>query len=455
MEKEQYMSVDIGSQQYDRMLRTPIPKLIVSMAAPSIGSHLISVIYNTADTYFVSQISTSASAAVGVSFALMSLIQSLGFGLGMGCGSLVSRRLGEQKTEEAECYAASAFLATLVVGILIEIFGLLWLEPLMRLLGATDTILPHACAYAKYILLGAPIMCTSFIFNCVLRSEGAAKLALVGITIGGFLNMALDPLLIFRFGMGTAGAALATLISQCVSFVLLAGMFFRGKSIVRLRPRAISWKLTTYLEIFTTGFPTICRQGLASVASACLNASAAVYGDAAVAAISIANRLYLLVKTVISGLGQGFQPVAGYNYGAGDYVRTKKAFSFTVKLGSALCILFAAGLAVFAEPIIRWFRNDPAVIEIGRVSLLYCCAVIPFMAYSTFVNQMLQSLGRRIPATFLASCRQGIFFLPLIYLLPPVLHLTGVQLAQPCADLLTFFISIPFQIWFFHKVLNR
>ena len=420
------------------MLQTPVAKLILSLAAPTVASQLISIIYNTADTYFVSQISTSASAAVGVVFSLQSIIQAYGFGVAMGAGSLISLRLGEKKDRDANMYATSGFLAEFVGGLLMLVFGLLYLEPLIRVLGATETMLPHACAYGRIILMGAPIMCSSFILNCILRAEGAAVASMIGLCSGGILNIALDPLLIFTFGMGTAGAAVATVISQCVSFLVLAVAFLRGRSIVHLRPKYISRSPRDYVQILAVGFPTIARQGMASLASA----------------LTISNKIYLLVRNVIIGIGQGFQPVAGYNYGAGDRKRTRQAFIFATKLGTVICILAAAIIAAFAGPIIGWFRADPEVIAIGRLALLYVCAVMPFMAYSTFVNQLYQCLGYKLPATVLASLRQGICYLPLIFLLPHFLGLQGVQMTQPGSDLLTFFICIPFQIVFFRKHLR-
>ena len=443
-----------SEEQHRRMLQTPVPRLILSLAAPTVASQLISIIYNTADTFFVSQISTSASAAVGVVFSLQSIIQAYGFGVAMGAGSLISLRLGEKKDRDANMYATSGFLAEFVGGLLMLVFGLLYLEPLIRALGATETMLPHACAYGRIILMGAPIMCGSFILNCILRAEGAAVASMIGLCSGGILNIALDPLLIFTFGMGTAGAAVATVASQCVSFLVLAVAFLRGRSIVHLRPKYISCSPRDYVQILAVGFPTIARQGMASLASALMNIQGAVYGDAAVAALTISNKIYLLVRNVMIGIGQGFQPVAGYNYGAGDRKRTRQAFIFATKLGTVICILAAAIIAAFAEPIIGWFRADPEVIAIGRVALLYACAVMPFMAYSTFVNQLYQCLGYKLPATVLASLRQGICYLPLIFILPHFLGLQGVQMTQPGSDLLTFFICIPFQIVFFRKHLR-
>lgn len=441
------------------MIETPIPRLVSTLAVPTVISQLITVIYNTADTYFVSHIDTSASAAVGVAFALQSFIQAFGFGLSMGCSSLVSRKLGEKDDASAETYANSAVFAAIVMGFVLLGTGLSLLVPLMRLLGATETILPYACDYTRYILLGAPIMCVSFVLNNILRAEGEANLSMIGLCSGGIINIALDPLFIFKLGLGISGAAIATVISQTVSLIVLLAIFRSGRSIIKLRPKAVSRRIGDYWQLIKIGFPTICRQGMASVASALLNRGAALcggeYADASVAAVTIANKVYMLVRSIIIGIGQGFQPVAGYNYGARIMSRVKKAFWFSTAVGTAVAVTAALTIGLNTEAVMLWFRDDPKVIEIGSLALRFACAVMPLMAYSTFVNQLYQCLGFSVCASILASCRQGIFFIPIVLLLPKAIGLTGIQMAQPAADLMTFIISVPFQIFFFRRVLNK
>ncbi|MEA4966374.1 MAG: MATE family efflux transporter [Oscillospiraceae bacterium] len=443
-----------SEDQHRRMTKTPIPRLVLSMAAPTVASQMVSVVYNTADTWFVSQIGTSAAAAVGVVFSLMSIIQAFGFGFGMGASSLISRQLGARDDEAANRYGNSAFCAALLFGFLLLAGGLLCLDNLLRVLGSTETVLPYARDYARYILLGAPIMCASFVLSNILRAEGEAVLSMWGLCTGGLLNLGLDPLLIFGLRMGIGGAAVATVASQCVSFLILLGAFLRGKSIVRLGPQWVSRDIRDYLRIIRIGLPTICRQGMASLAAALMNIQASPYGDAALAAITISNKVYLLVRNLVIGIGQGFQPVAGYNYGAGNRGRVREAFRFATLLGTAVCVAAAAALAVGAETVLLWFRDDPAVVEIGAKALRFACFVLPFMAYSTYVNQLYQCLGFSKQATFLACCRQGVFYLPLIFLLPWLLGLTGVQMTQPASDFLTFLISVPFQIHFYRRRLS-
>lgn len=436
------------------MTQKSVPALLAELCVPTVATQLVSIVYNTADTFFVSKIDNSASAAVGAAFALQSAIQALGFGFGMGASSLISRKLGAKDNEEANRVGSSALAGAFLTGVLITVFGLLFLSPLMTLLGSTPTMLPYACDYARYVIIAAPVMCCSFILNSVLRSEGDATFSMIGLCAGSVINIGLDPLLIFRFDMGIAGAAIATAVSQLISLVILSIPYLRGRTIIKLKLRYVSKKPRTYYDILSTGFPTICRQGLASVATTLLNRAAGVYGDVAVAGVTLANKVYLLVRNVILGIGQGFQPIAGYNYGAGDRRRVREVFRDAVIIGSVICVLAAVFIGLFPGTVISWFRDDPDVIEIGSRALRYACIVMPLMAYSTFVNQLYQVLGFRWQATFLASCRQGVFYIPLALILPRILELTGVQMIQAGADLLTFVICIPFQIVFYSKYLS-
>lgn len=438
-------------EQYEHMTKTPIPRLVTSLAIPTTVNMLVTVIYNTADTYFVSQIDKSASAAVGMVYTLMVLIQATGYALGVGSGSLISRKLGEKNGDAADLYASSAFFAALAVGAVVGWGCLALLEPLLRLLRCTDTMMPHAIPYAKYILLAAPISCASFVLSNTLRAEGESRIAMWGLGAGNILNLALDPLLIFYFGMGAGGAALATAISQCVSFVALLLIFLAGKSIVRLDIRCVSRSANDYLLIVTNGLPTLCRQGLGSLASAVLNIQAVVYGDAAVSAITIANKVYVFARSLVIGIGQGFQPVAGYNYSAGYRRRAWRAFTFSSLVGTVICLLSAAAVALFAEPLMAWFSKNGEVVRIGAEMLYFFAAALPFLAVSTYVNQLYQCLGYRAAATFLASCRQGIFFLPAVLLLPLRFGCAGVEMSQAVADFITFLVSMPFLVYFYRR----
>lgn len=443
-----------NEEQRRLMLNEPVGKLLLKKAAPTVLIQLITVIYNTADTYFVAKIDTGASAAVGVVFSLMAIIQAVGGSIGMGANSLISPMLGQKRVDDASTVGTSAALMSVLAGILITVPGLLFLRPLMGLIGARGEVLPYAVDYARFILIAAPFMTASFVLNSILRAEGQAVYSMLGMISGAILNLFIDPLLIFTCNLGIAGAAIATMLGQMTSFTIMAIIFLRDRSIVRLRPKYIGKRPRVYLHIVRTGIPTLFRQGMASLSSALLNVQAAAFGAAAVAAISIANKLYMLVRHIVIGIGQGFQPIAGYCYGAKRYSRVKRVFWVATSAATVICVSIAVLVFFFREPIMTWFRDDQKVVEIGSAMLRFLCVTIPLMGFSTYVNQLYQSLGFAAGATFLASCRQGIFFVPLAFLLPHLLGLTGIEAVQAGADLLTFLISIPFLIFFFRKHLS-
>lgn len=440
-------------KQYQKMTKTPIHKLIPLMAVPTIISMLVTAIYNMADTYFVSKLGTSASGAVGILFSMMAIIQAVGFTIGMGAGSQISRLLGKKDDEYAGKVATSAVLSGIVMGILIAVIGICFLNPITRMLGATETIVPYAVDYGRYIFLATPMMITSFVLNNLLRSEGKAKYSMIGILFGGLLNIGLDPLLIFVFHMGISGAAVATAISQTISMLVLFYPYVRKKTVLYLSIKKIAPQFRVYWEIFKFGLPSLFRQGLASIASVLLNRSAAEYGDSAVAAMSIVAKVFMVLFSVLIGFGQGYQPVVGYNYGAGIYKRVREAFWFTLKVGTAVMTTFAAGTYFFAPNLIQMFlKDDMNVKEIGTMALRMQCLAMPLMALGVVSNMTFQAVGKTVAATFLTSMRQGIFFIPLILLLPGFIGILGVEIAQPIADAVTFIFCIPYMIFFLKRL---
>lgn len=441
-----------NSQQYRLMTETPIQPLVLRLAAPTVVSMLITSIYNMADTFFVGRISTSASGAVGIVASLMAVIQAIGFMLGHGSGSMISRRLGQKDEAGASRLASTSFFTALAAGVVLGVCGLAGLEPLMRLLGSTETILPHACSYGRYILMAAPVMIASLVLNNMLRYEGRASFAMVGLVTGGILNMVLDPLFIFGFGMEVGGAGLATALSQCVSFCILLSMFLRGKTVSRLSLRSVTRSPREFLLMLTTGFPSFGRQGLASIASMLLNIAARGYGDAAVAGMSIVNRIFMFILSTMLGIGQGFQPVAAYNYGAGKYKRVRAACLYTIFLGSMVVAAVSMICFVFAGPLVQLFRNDPDVVAIALPALRFQCLAILLQPACTAANMLFQSVGVSGRATFLSCCRQGICFIPLILTLPRTWGVLGLELCQPIADVLTFCISIPLLVQFLRQL---
>ena len=429
-------------EKYRQMIETPVNRLIPRLAVPTIISMLVTSIYNMADTFFVSQISTSASGAVGVMFSAMAMIQAIGFTLGMGSGNNISRALGNREEEKASQFAAVAFYTAGIIGIMILIFGTLFSRQMVYLLGATPTIAPYAQDYARYILIAAPFMMTSFVMNNILRAQGNAMFAMIGITAGGVLNMILDPILIFGFDMGISGAAIATMISQMISFCILLRQCNSRPDCIRIQISRFRPSLAVYGEILHAGLPSFCRQGLASVAAVVLNFAAGPYGDAAIAAMSIVTRFMMFINSSLIGFGQGFQPVCGFNFGAKRYDRVLEAFWFCVKVAVALLTVLGVVAFLFSRPIVTSFRReDLEVIEIGTLALRLQLLTMPFQAWVIMVNMLTQSIGYGFRASIVAMGRQGLFLIPALMILPRTLGLLGLQASQPIADMLTFVLA--------------
>ncbi len=439
--------------QYEKMTTWPIPKLVITLGVPTTISMLVTNIYNMADTYFVSELGNSASGAVGIVFGLMAIIQAFGFMFGHGAGSIIARKLGQKDAHSASVFASLSIMACLSVGTLIGVLGLMFIEPLMRMLGSTETILPYAKNYGIYILIASPLTMTSFALNNILRYEGKAFFAMIGLTIGGVLNIICDPILIFGFNMGIAGAGLSTAISQAIGFLILLSMFLRGKTLSKLSVKFAKENPKGIFEIMATGFPSLCRQGLNSIATMTLNNLAGgVGGDAAVAAMSIVNRIAFFIFAVGLGIGQGFQPVASFNYGAKIYSRVKRAFYFTFGAGELLLGLFVVVGLLFSNHLIELFRDDPMVIEIGTLSLKLQLLALFFHPLTICSNMLFQSIGENKKATFLSMLRNGILFIPILVTLTKFFGLFGVQSAQAIADVLAFFISAPLVLNFLKRL---
>lgn len=429
-------------EKYRQMIETPVNRLIPRLAVPTIISMLVTSIYNMADTFFVSQLSTSASGAVGVMFSAMSMIQAIGFTLGMGSGNHISRSLGNRDEERAGVFAATAFYTAAIIGVGILAAGTLFSRQLVFFLGATETIAPYAQDYARYILIGAPFMMTSFVMNNILRSQGNAVFAMVGITVGGILNMILDPLLIFGLDLGISGAAIATMVSQIISFCILLYQCNARPDCIKIQLSKFRPSGKVYGEILHAGLPSFCRQGLASAAAVILNFAAGPYGDAAIAAMSIVTRFMMFINSSLIGFGQGFQPVCGFNFGAERYDRVLEAFWFCVKVAVIMLTVFGIVSFGISRPIITAFRReDLQVIEIGTLALRLQLLTMPFQAWVIMVNMLTQSIGYGFRASLVAMGRQGLFLIPALLIFPKLFGILGLQMAQPIADMLTFVLA--------------
>ncbi len=456
-------------KQFLKMTQTPMARLIIGLGIPTTLSMMVTSLYNLADMYFVSLLGNSyATSAASNLLALMSIIQAIGFTYGMGSGSIVSRLLGKRDRAGADKVASSSLFIALISGILITLFGFIFLEPMLKLLGSVNPeTLKFSKIYGNYILIGAPIMCMSFVFNNVLRAEGKAILSMIGLVVGAVVNVILDPILIFAADMGIEGAAIATLFSQILSFCILLFMFLSGKTVVRMHIRAISRQFSVYKDVIATGFPSFCRQILASLCSVFLNNAAytcgvEVYGmieeggkvifDGGVeaqTALGIVQKVFMLAFSLSLGIGQGYQPVLGYNYSAKRFDRVKSAYLFTLGFSTTVMFVFATVCFIFANNLMGAFSLSDTAKEIGTLSLRLQCLCMPLLPLNFMAGITYQSVGSKAIASLLSISRQGLFYIPAVLILPKLFSLIGVQCCQSVSDFFSFFFAMPFTFMFF------
>ena len=443
--------------QFIKMTQTPIPKLVISLGIPTMLNMMVTSLYNLADTYFVSGISEQATGAVNVVLSLMSIIQAIGFTLGMGSGSIVSRLLGQRKQKEADVVATSAFFSALVFGVIIGVFGLIFLTPLMWFLGATEetgvavTTLEYARQYSRFILISAPFMCMSFVLNNLLRAQGKALLSMIGLVTGAVVNVVLDPILIYVANLGMTGAALATCISQILSFSILLYIFLSGRTIARIRLSCISKKFAVYFDVLSTGFPSFCRQILASLCTVLLNWAVKPY-DGGLAALGVVQKVFMFAFSISLGIGQGYQPVLGYNYSAKRYDRVRSAYLFTLGFSTCLMVAFAIGCGIFAPQIMDAFLENENSISIGSTALRFQCCCMPLLPLNFMAGVTYQAVGNRIGAAVLSISRQGLFYIPAVLILPNAIGVLGIQSAQAVSDFCSAIFALPFTFSFFKSL---
>ena len=444
------MAKNIRLSQYEKMTQTPVSRLILRLSVPTIISMMITNVYNLVDTAFVGQIGNAASGAVGIVFGFMAVLQAVGFMFGNGSGSMIARFLGAKEKVSASQVASTGFFASLICGTIVAACSAAVLNPLVMLLGSTETIAPFAKTYIGYILVAAPFITASFTLNNLLRYEGKAMLGMIGLTVGAVLNIIGDPILMFGLRMGIAGAGLSTCISQIIGFFVLLSMFLFHGTQCRLSVHLITPK---YLpEIFATGLPSLLRQGLNSLSTVLLNNCASVYGDPAVAAMSIVSRVIFFTFSFALGVGQGFQPVCGFNFGAKKYNRVKSSFLFSVILAEVIVAITSVGLLLFPNEIIRVFRDDATVVEIGSRALFLQGIAQIFLPFCMVTEMLLQSTGKKLGASFFSTLRNGLFFMPLLLILSQIRGLSGIQEAQPLAVVCATIPSVLLAVRFFKTI---
>lgn len=441
------------NSQYAKMSETPVPKLILELSVPAIISMLVTNIYNLVDTAFVGRLGTSASGAVGIVFGFMAIIQAFGFMFGQGSGSILSRALGKRDIESASVHATAGFFGSFLFGLLICIFGFALLDDVVYLLGSTDTIAPYAKTYISYILISAPFMCSCLTMNNILRYEGKAFLGMIGLMSGAILNMVGDPILMFGLKMGISGAGLSTALSQLLSWCILLWMFLSGKTESKLSlANARLVTLAMIGNIMATGFPSLLRQALNSITTVMLNSRCGDYGDAAVAAMSIVSRITFFAFSVALGVGQGFQPVSAFSYGARKYTRLCKGFRFACLMSEGIIIVSCAVLIVFSGDLIGIFRDDTEVIRIGTRALRLQALATLVLPPCMVVEMLFQSTGKRLGASILSSLRNGLFFIAALMILPRIRGLAGIQESQPLSMLVSVPLFVVFAVFFFRRL---
>ncbi len=433
-------------EKFVKMTSQPVGKLVTQLAIPSIVSMLVSGIYNLVDTYFVGQINTQSVAALGIVFSYMTLIQAISMFFGQGSGNFISRALGREDTDQAGKMVAVGVVSSVITGVVIALAGFALMKPTLRFFGSTETILPYASDYYSYILLGTPFIMGCFTMNNQMRHQGNASLAMVGIAAGAALNVALDPILIFGFGMGIRGAGLATALSQAMSFLLMLALMGRNGG-VPMRLSQFRPTMQRYRDISAGGLPSLARQSLMSISAICLNQVAAHYGDEAIAAFSVVGRVAMLAGAAMIGYGQGFQPVCGFNYGAELFGRVRDAFWHSCRVSTIYCTMLAIAGFVFARQVVALFVNhDPVVIDTGATILRYQCLSFPLSGFIVMSNMYLQNIRKTVPAVIMASARHGLFFIPALYIGYATLGLTGVEMSQAVADVIAFILAIPLSL---------
>ena len=433
------------SDKYTFLTQAPVHRVIGAMAIPTIISMLLTSMYNLVDTFFVGKINTQSTAAVGIVFSVMFFIQAFSFFFGNGSGNYISRQLGAQNTKDAEVMASTGLFYTLVFSLIVMLLGWFFLEPISILLGSTPTILPYTRQYLGISLLGTPFIMGTFCINNQMRFQGFTKYSVYGAISGSIINCLLDPVFIFGFSMGVSGAAVASVIGQICGFIIMLIMS-QKEGVIHYTHRCISFEGRFVKEIIAGGTPSISRQGLASVSTIALNSVAGNYGDAAIAAMSIVTRISMFIFSVIVGLGQGFQPMCGFCYGAKLYDRVKEGFWFSTKIGTLFLLFWSVVLIIFSGEVVSLFRDDPEVIAIGIPALRYQMIIFPACSFMLMANMMMQTCRKTIRANILAASRQGLFFIPLIFVLPYFYRLFGVEICQAVSDIISLIVTIPI-VW--------
>lgn len=421
----------------------PIKKAVNAMALPAIIGMLVMAVYNVVDTMFVSWLGTQATGATQVVLPIIMLISAVGLCFGIGGGSFLSRLLGKKDYKKANEVASTAFFTAVGGGVMFTILAILFIEPLLKMFGATNTVMAFAKDYGIYILLGSLFQMGNMAMNNLLRSEGSGKISMIGMALGAIVNIVIDPIFIFTLGLGISGAAIATTLSQIITFIILLSQFLRHKTVSKIHIKYFTPSSEIYKEIFKIGIPTLLRQFLFGVSIGFLNKAAVnAGGDNLLAAVGIMFKIIMIPNYILFGIGQGFQPVAGYNFGAKNKERILHSLKYSMVISLIVAIISSIILIVFGYELMCIFKPEKDVIEYGITGLRFNSLSLILMSLSNIIGIYYQSIGKGKEALFLSITRQGVFFIPVIFILPNLIGLNGVFLAQPVADVLTMLLTL-------------
>ena len=423
----------------------PVGRLLWRLAVPTVIAQLVNMLYNIVDRIYIGHIPETGSMAltgVGVCLPIIMIISAFAAFVSSGGAPRASIAMGRGDYDQAQRILGGCFTLQVAISLVLTAVLLIWNRPLLLTFGASGNTIEYAAQYMGVYALGTLFVELTLGLNAFITAQGFAQVGMKTVLIGAVANILLDPLFIFVLDMGVAGAALATIISQFVSFCLLIAGTFRGGNL-RLNLKDFSPSLKYYQNIVKGGAPSLFRQGLGSFATVCLNLMAGPYGDAAIAAMSIVTRISQFAASVVIGFGQGFQPVCGFNYGAKLFKRVQEGFWFCVKFCTSVLLVAAVCGWIFSPNLIGIFlKTDPLVIEYGLQALRLQALTFPLVGWITIANMMLQTIGKTVKASLLAMSRQFLFFVPVILTLPGFLGILGVQLSQPIADFCSFLLAV-------------
>ena len=440
----------------DLFEKAPVPKAVATMAVPTMISMLVVVIYNMADTFFIGQTKDPLQvAAVSLATPVFMIFMALGHLFGIGGSSAISRALGERRKDRAWHISSFCCYGLLGLGVMVAVISVLGMEQILHLIGASENTIGFARQYLTIISIGAPTIMFSTAFANILRGEGASRESMVGNLLGTIVNIILDPVMILGLGWGVSGAALATIIGNIAACFFYISYYVRGKSMLSIRVKDFRMGDGIAASVAAIGIPASLNNILMSFANIILNQALVGYGDTPVAAMGVALKSNMLVVLLQIGLCVGIQPLIGYNYGSGNKKRLMQVFKFTGVVSVIMGMLLTLFMIIARKTMIQVFINDAEVVSYGIRMVVALQLSAPFIGILFLCINTIQGMGKALPSLVLTVCRQGLIFIPLIFILNAMLGLDGVIYAQPAADYLSILVGIMICMHLFRSMEHR